>query len=86
MFHNKGEVDDYVLLQALFLFSALLCCLSQFPSSDFFIHLLFLFVTLHTSQAKLSGSHNPFNIYTVADHKTNFSHRNPDTKTLLKTS
>lgn len=41
MFHNKGEADDYVykLLQAFFLFSALLCCLSPFLTADFSTHL-----------------------------------------------
>lgn len=43
MFHNKGEADDciYKMLQACFggILSGILCCLSQFVTTDFAIHL-----------------------------------------------
>lgn len=62
----------------------------NFPAQTFLFTFLFsLRVSAHKQelhQEKLSGSHNPFNVYTLADCTTFFSHRNPDTKTLLKTS
>lgn len=57
MFHNKGEADDYVYKLLLSSFSA---------QTFLFSALVFLCDSAH----KLSDSHNPFNISTLADYRT----------------
>lgn len=59
MFHNKGEADDciYKMLQACFggILSGILCCLSQFVTTDFAIHLSCFSLWHHTPAWALPG-------------------------------
>lgn len=59
MFHNMGEADDYVFFFLVF------CSAVLSLPRNFSIHLPCL-----PYQAKLSDSHNPFNISTLADYRS----------------
>lgn len=95
MFHNKGEADDHVhKLHQAFLFLALQCCLSQFPTTDFCSPPMFHFVTLHTSRSLIRQSYlTLITLLTLILWQITqlrftaiFRHRHSDTKTLLKRS